>query len=79
MDDSSQVKHVAQEMIERFGATAVCFVREQAEIAEGLSDLSSAKTWYDIADAIEQLWPKPCRLGAQSAGSDARNLLSSDT
>ena len=58
-DNADDVESVALEMVERFGAGAVGFVREQAEIAEGLPDKFSAETWRDIADAIERLWPKP--------------------
>jgi hypothetical protein len=54
-DIADDVKRVALEMIERFGAAAVGFAREQAEIAEGLLDISSAETWRDIADAATLL------------------------
>ena len=58
-NDADEVESVALEMIERFGAAAVGFVREQAEIAEALPDIFSAETWHDIADVIERLQPKP--------------------
>jgi hypothetical protein len=59
MDDSDIVKSVARGMIERFGDGAVGFVREQAEIADALPDMPSAKAWRDIADAIKRLRPEP--------------------
>jgi hypothetical protein len=59
MDDSNIVESVARGMIERFGDGAVSYVRERAEMADALPDMSSAETWRDIADAIKRLSRMP--------------------
>jgi hypothetical protein len=45
-------------MTQQLGDAAPRMAREQAEIADGLSDMLSAETWRDIADAIERLLVK---------------------
>jgi hypothetical protein len=57
MDDGSQIERVAREMIEQFGDGAAHIARKLAEVSDEVQDemLTSAKTWREIADAIERL------------------------
>jgi hypothetical protein len=57
MDDGSQIERVAREMIERFGDGAAHVARKLAEVSDEVPDemLTSAKTWREIADAIDRL------------------------
>ena len=52
------VEYVAREMVGRFGAEAVDVARELARSAEQ-RQRASARTWRDIAGAVERLWPDP--------------------
>jgi hypothetical protein len=58
MNDEDDLRRVALEMTQQLGDAAPRMAREQAEIADGLSDMLSAETWRDIADAIERLLVK---------------------
>ena len=51
------VEYVAREMVGRFGAEAVDVARELANSAEQ-RQRASARTWRDIAGAVERLWPE---------------------
>ena len=57
MDDDSQIERVAREMIEQFGNGAAHVARKLAEVSDEVQDetLTSAKTWREIAQAIERL------------------------
>ncbi len=50
---------IARQMIGHFDEAAAWIARELAEIADTMSDMSSAEKWRDIGDAIEQLQPEP--------------------
>jgi hypothetical protein len=53
MDDAHLVVTVAVDMVRRYGANAAVHLRDQAEIAAGLGDASSAQAWDDIAEAAD--------------------------
>ena len=61
MDDGSQIERVAREMIDRFGDGAAHVARKLAEVSDEVQDemLTSAETWNEIAEAIEQLFVEP--------------------
>jgi hypothetical protein len=59
MDLNNDVERIALEMIKRFGGGAARIARELAEIADVLTDLSSAEKWSNIARTIERLQSKP--------------------
>jgi hypothetical protein len=61
MNDEDDLRRVTLKMTQQLGDAAPRMAREQAKIADGLSDMLSAETWRDIADAIERLLSK---LGA---------------
>jgi len=49
------VMRVAAECVEQRGADAVPWLREQAELAEGLGQHETAEVWREIADAAEAM------------------------
>ena len=53
--DLELVERVAREMVERHGAGAVDYLQQQAEIAAGIGDSLSARTWLDIAGRARDL------------------------
>jgi hypothetical protein len=55
MEHRDIVESIARGMIERFGAEAMLLAHTEAGAAALVSD---AKTWNEIADAIERLSPK---------------------
>jgi len=61
MDDGSQIDRIAREMVEQFGDGAAHVARKLADVSDEIQDemLTSAETWRQIADAIEQLFVKP--------------------
>jgi hypothetical protein len=61
------VERVTLEMVERFGASAANIARWQAGILAAVPDVPSAEMWRDIADAIERLSPKSCRMTGRNA------------
>ena len=58
-EDSDLVTQVAAQLVSEFGAEAVAYARDQAEIAVGLDDEESTRAWFDIADAADDLLRKP--------------------
>ena len=62
---SIDVERVALEMVEQFGASTLNIARWQAEIIAAVPDAPSAAMWRDIAEAIERLSPKSCRVTGQ--------------
>jgi hypothetical protein len=59
-DDAGDIERDARDMIKHFGDAAAHIARLRAEIAEkNIRNPALAKTWHDIADAIERLSPKP--------------------
>jgi hypothetical protein len=59
VDLNNDIERIALEMTKRFGDGAARIARELAEIADVLTDLSSAEKWSNIARAIERLQSKP--------------------
>jgi hypothetical protein len=53
-DHADGLEHVAREMVERFGDSAVYLARELAERAEARQSEAS-QAWHDIADAIDRI------------------------
>jgi hypothetical protein len=58
-DDSDLVTQVAAQLVSEFGAEAAAYTWDQAEIAVGLDDEESARAWFDIVDAADDLLRKP--------------------
>jgi hypothetical protein len=56
-DDLALVEHVAREMVALHGVGAVAYLIDQAEIAEGIGDATSARAWLDIAGCAKDLLP----------------------
>jgi hypothetical protein len=54
-DDAPDVEQVAREMVAVHGEDAVAFLLDQASIAEGIGDASSADTLRDIAGVATDL------------------------
>jgi hypothetical protein len=54
-DDHELLVEVAKDFIRRLGAAAVDELNEQAEIAAGVGDDESARTWRDIAEVAQNL------------------------
>jgi hypothetical protein len=62
-DDQALIEEVAREFVERHGSDAVDVLRENAEIADGIADELSVRSWLDITDAAK------CLLGRSGAGA----------
>ena len=54
-DASTLVEQTARKLVQQHGARAADFARERAQAADELDDFLAAKTWRDIADAIDRL------------------------
>ena len=52
-DDGPLVEQAARDLIQQHGPKAAEIARGQADAADALSDPMAAKTWRDIADAID--------------------------
>ena len=52
---NSAIERAAREMLGRHGAEALGLAQELARLADGMPDISAAKTWREIAGAIERL------------------------
>jgi hypothetical protein len=54
-DELEDVECVAMVLADQFGRAAERLARDYAEVADTLPDMPSAKTWRDIAHAIERV------------------------
>jgi hypothetical protein len=54
-DDGPLVEQAARDLAKRHGPKAAEIARERADVADALDDPLAAKTWRDIADAIDRL------------------------
>jgi hypothetical protein len=66
MFDPHMVTTTAKEAVKRFGADAVLFSHDQAEMARVFGDARAALAWAEIAQAVEQLIAMPIS-GAECA------------
>src|SRR4051812_40765815 len=63
-DNADVIECVVFVLIEQFGGEAARFARDQAEIANGAPNTLCARTWREIADAIDRLEPERDRRSA---------------
>ena len=54
-DDALLVEQAARDLTQQHGPKAADVARERAEAADAMDDFLAAKTWRDIADAIDRL------------------------
>jgi hypothetical protein len=54
-DDTDLVAQVAAELVRQMGERAVAYAIDQADIAMGIGDATSAQVWFEIADAAADL------------------------
>ena len=67
MNDQHLVDRAAQDAITAYGNSAASFLRDRAEIAEGIGDAASATAWSEIADAADRLMAEPAATAATVA------------
>lgn len=54
-NDAAVVDRVAREMLDRYGDRAVAYLRDRALEAAHIGDVSSERTWLDIAERAADL------------------------